>query len=82
MANTAMGFIMYNVYLCRYKGTWNAFRSIMKSEGITGLWKGWVPNCQRAAIVCLGGTCMCRCTVQLKITCACMHVVGSCQTLR
>lgn len=42
-------------HLYRYKGTWDAFNSILKSEGITGLWKGWIPNCQRAAIVCLGG---------------------------
>ena len=46
--------------LCRYKGTWDAFHSIVKSEGVLGLWKGWVPNCQRAAIVCLGGTCICK----------------------
>lgn len=38
----------------RYTGTWDAFRSIVRSEGITGLWKGWLPNCQRAAVVCLG----------------------------
>jgi solute carrier family 25 uncoupling protein 27 len=29
--------------------------SIAREGGIRGLWKGWVPNCQRAAIVCLGG---------------------------
>ena len=33
----------------------DAFASIVREDGIRGLWKGWVPNCQRAAIVCLGG---------------------------
>jgi solute carrier family 25 uncoupling protein 27 len=39
----------------RYKGPVDAFLSIAREGGIRGLWKGWVPNCQRAAIVCLGG---------------------------
>ena len=39
----------------RYGGTWDAFRSILKSEGVVGLWRGWYPNCQRAAVACLGG---------------------------
>lgn len=38
----------------RYRGTIHAFRSIVKSDGVLGLWKGWLPNCQRAAFVCLG----------------------------
>ncbi|XP_065910309.1 mitochondrial uncoupling protein 4-like [Dysidea avara] len=38
----------------RYRGTFDAFRSILRESGIRGLWKGWAPNCQRAAIVCLG----------------------------
>lgn len=46
---------LYIIIYCRYKGTWNAFYSILKSEGITGLWRGWYPNCQRAAVACLGG---------------------------
>lgn len=40
---------------CRYKGPVDVFRVIMKEEGFFGFWRGWVPNCQRAAIVCLGG---------------------------
>ena len=39
----------------RYRGTRDAFRSILREGGIVGLWKGWAPNCQRAALVCLGG---------------------------
>ena len=39
----------------RYKGAADVFRSIVAKDGILGLWKGWAPNCQRAAIVCLGG---------------------------
>ena len=42
-------------WLHRYKGTWDAFRLIVKEDGVRGLWKGWIPNCQRAAVVCLGG---------------------------
>lgn len=38
----------------RYRGTRDAFRSILREGGIVGLWKGWAPNCQRAALVCLG----------------------------
>ena len=50
-------FLMFNFLpLCfRYKGTWDAFRSIVQQDGIRGLWKGWAPNCQRAAFVCLEG---------------------------
>ena len=36
-------------------GSWDAFRSIVRSDGVLGLWKGWQPNCLRAAFVCLGG---------------------------
>ena len=39
----------------RYRGTRDAFRSILREDGVAGLWKGWAPNCQRAALVCLGG---------------------------
>ena len=39
----------------RYRGTAHAFSSIVKQNGITGLWKGWLPNVQRAALVNLGG---------------------------
>ena len=42
----------------RYKGTVDVFRSLLAEGGVLGLWKGWVPNCQRAAVVCLGGKIM------------------------
>ncbi|EGD76070.1 hypothetical protein PTSG_00778 [Salpingoeca rosetta] len=35
----------------RYKGTFHAFSCIVREEGVLGLWKGCVPNVQRAAIV-------------------------------
>ena len=41
--------------LYRYKGSVDVLRVILREEGFRGLWRGWIPNCQRAAIVCLGG---------------------------
>nr|XP_047144479.1 mitochondrial uncoupling protein 4 [Hydra vulgaris] len=40
----------------RYKNTFHAFKVIANENGIKGLWKGWLPNVQRAALVngCLG----------------------------
>lgn len=38
----------------RVKNAFHAFQKIMKEGGIRGLWKGWVPNVQRAALVNLG----------------------------
>jgi solute carrier family 25 uncoupling protein 27 len=38
----------------RVKNAFQAFQQIMKQGGIRGLWKGWVPNVQRAALVNLG----------------------------
>eukprot|EP00911_Craspedida_sp_UC1_P000351 UC1_evm3s269 len=38
----------------RYAGTVDAFATIARQHGIRGLWKGWGPNCQRAALVNLG----------------------------
>jgi len=38
----------------RVKGTAHAFRSILKESGVRGLWRGWAPNVQRAALVNLG----------------------------
>ncbi|KAI6239097.1 Cht-1 [Aphelenchoides fujianensis] len=35
----------------RYSSTWAAFISVYRSNGIRGLWLGWVPNCQRAALL-------------------------------
>ncbi|KAG1664489.1 Mitochondrial uncoupling protein 4 [Nymphon striatum] len=39
----------------RVHGTAHAFRKILKKGGIRGLWKGWVPNVQRAALINMGG---------------------------
>uniref|UniRef100_T1IN06 Mitochondrial uncoupling protein 4 n=1 Tax=Strigamia maritima TaxID=126957 RepID=T1IN06_STRMM len=38
----------------RVKNTWHAFKTIFSQGGIRGLWKGWVPNVQRAALVNMG----------------------------
>lgn len=38
----------------RVKNAFHALHQIMKQGGIRGLWKGWVPNVQRAALVNLG----------------------------
>ncbi|XP_071952972.1 mitochondrial uncoupling protein 4-like [Antedon mediterranea] len=38
----------------RVKGTFHAFTQIVKQGGVRGLWKGWVPNVQRAALVNMG----------------------------
>jgi solute carrier family 25 uncoupling protein 27 len=38
----------------RYRGTVHAFRSIVEEQGVRGLWRGAVPNSQRAALACLG----------------------------
>ncbi|GFS42435.1 mitochondrial uncoupling protein 4 [Trichonephila inaurata madagascariensis] len=38
----------------RVKSTWHAFQKIVAESGIRGLWKGWVPNVQRAALVNMG----------------------------
>ncbi|XP_059149341.1 mitochondrial uncoupling protein 4-like isoform X2 [Physella acuta] len=38
----------------RVKNTAHAFRMILAEGGIRGLWCGWVPNVQRAALVNLG----------------------------
>ena len=42
--------------LNRVRSTWHAFQKIVHEGGVRGLWKGWVPNVQRAALVNLGGT--------------------------
>ena len=39
----------------RVKGPWHAFSKIFREGGVRGLWKGWVPNVQRAALVNMGG---------------------------
>ncbi|XP_044529625.1 mitochondrial uncoupling protein 4 [Gracilinanus agilis] len=38
----------------RYRGVHHAFLKILKEGGILGLWVGWVPNVQRAALVNMG----------------------------
>ncbi|CAG2056757.1 unnamed protein product [Timema podura] len=38
----------------RVYGTWDAFTKIVNKGGLKGLWKGSVPNVQRAALVNLG----------------------------
>uniref|UniRef100_A0A0K0FH13 Mitochondrial uncoupling protein 4 (inferred by orthology to a human protein) n=1 Tax=Strongyloides venezuelensis TaxID=75913 RepID=A0A0K0FH13_STRVS len=35
----------------RYHSTWQASKSLYRSQGFFGLWIGWVPNCQRAALL-------------------------------
>lgn len=37
-----------------YKGIVDAFQIIVKEGGVKGLWKGWLPNVQRAGLVNLG----------------------------
>ena len=39
----------------RVRGTWHTFTTILQQGGARGLWRGWVPNVQRAALVNLGG---------------------------
>lgn len=64
-------FLQFSV-LFRYKGTFDAFQSILRESGIRGLWKGWVPNCQRAAIVCLGGVFVC---VHVYVMLSCCYCI-------
>ncbi len=40
----------------RVHGVYHAFTKIIAVGGLRGLWAGWVPNVQRAALVNLGGT--------------------------
>lgn len=43
------------IYFFRVRNTAHAVRQIVKAGGIKGLWRGWVPNVQRAALVNMGG---------------------------
>jgi solute carrier family 25 uncoupling protein 27 len=38
----------------RYNGMMHAFSVLAKENGVRGLWRGWIPSCQRAALVQLG----------------------------
>eukprot|EP00040_Diaphanoeca_grandis_P033442 m.204985 g.204985 ORF g.204985 m.204985 type:complete len:306 (+) comp32903_c5_seq25:2037-2954(+) len=38
----------------RYRGTVHAFSVLFKQNGAIGMWRGWIPSCQRAALVQLG----------------------------
>lgn len=42
------------IYFVRVRGTAHAFQKILKEGGVRGLWKGSIPNMQRAALVNLG----------------------------
>jgi hypothetical protein len=41
-------------FLCRVHSPWDAFSQILARGGVRGLWKGSIPNVQRAALVNLG----------------------------
>ena len=57
--------IVQNVLLAffRYHGTFHAFQVLAKQRGVLGLWRGWLPNVQRAALVNLGGSYVLICIV-------------------
>ncbi|XP_057875830.1 mitochondrial uncoupling protein 4 isoform X2 [Melospiza georgiana] len=42
----------------RFRGVHHAFLKILSEGGVRGLWAGWVPNVQRAALVNMGGPCL------------------------
>ena len=41
-------------YNPRYRGVYHALVTIIREEGVLKLWRGVIPNCQRAALVALG----------------------------
>jgi len=45
---------LYFVYF-RYTGALNALTALIRERGVLGMWKGWLPNVQRGALVNLGG---------------------------
>lgn len=49
------------------QSTYQAFRDIFHEGGIRGLWRGWVPNCQRAALVQLGDLTTYDCVKQMLL---------------
>mmetsp|Transcript_35364 Transcript_35364/g.56491 ORF Transcript_35364/g.56491 Transcript_35364/m.56491 type:complete len:184 (+) Transcript_35364:866-1417(+) len=38
----------------RFSGTFDALRKVFAEGGVKGLWRGWAPNCARAAFVQVG----------------------------
>lgn len=48
-------FHIFIVVFLRFRGVHHAFAKILAEGGIRGLWAGWVPNIQRAALVNMGG---------------------------
>lgn len=50
-----MEFSHFVIILLRFRGVHHAFAKILAEGGIRGLWAGWVPNIQRAALVNMGG---------------------------
>lgn len=56
MVNIQLMVLFFFPVLCRrVRGVLHAFVKIFSEGGIRGLWAGWVPNVQRAALVNLGG---------------------------
>lgn len=49
------------------RSTYQAFKAIFNEGGIRGLWRGWVPNCQRAALVQLGDLTTYDCVKQMLL---------------
>ena len=43
------------LHIDRVLNTSHAFSNIVHKHGVRGLWKGWAPNVQRAALVNMGG---------------------------
>lgn len=48
-------FTFHYYFSFRFRGVHHAFAKILSEGGIRGLWAGWVPNIQRAALVNMGG---------------------------
>ena len=46
--------MLFNFFI-RYKGATDAFLVLLKERGMVGMWKGWLPNVQRGALVNFGG---------------------------
>ena len=42
-------------YFSRVHNVAHALKTILAEGGVAGLWRGWVPNVQRAALVNMGG---------------------------